>query len=132
MDGASGGPRSARELAEAARGLKELLDTGLLSQDAHDAAIAALRAEAAEFVAATRARSSVGDAGSPMPTRRATAQDTAQAGLQPCTAARIRRVRLSCLRCRGCLPSAAAPRLASALSAAASADAAPPRRCSMR
>jgi hypothetical protein len=45
MDGASGGPRSATELAAAARGLKELLDTSLLPQDVYDARLAALKAE---------------------------------------------------------------------------------------
>ena len=68
MDGASGGPRSATELAAAARGLKELLDTSLLPQDVYDARLAALKAEAAELVAAPRARSSIGDAASPAPT----------------------------------------------------------------
>ena len=68
MDGASGGPRSATELAAAARGLKELLDTSLLPQDVYDARLAALKAEAAELVAAPRARSSMGDAASPAPT----------------------------------------------------------------
>ena len=68
MDGASGGPRSATELAAAARGLKELLDTSLLPQDVYNARLAALKAEAAELVAAPRARSSMGDAASPAPT----------------------------------------------------------------
>jgi len=68
MDGASGGPRSATELAAAARGLKELLDTSLLPQDVYNARLAALKAEAAELVAAPRARSSIGDAASPAPT----------------------------------------------------------------
>ena len=68
MDGASGGPRSATELAAAARGLKELLDTSLLPQDVYNARLAALKAEAAELVAAPSARSSIGDAASPAPT----------------------------------------------------------------
>ena len=47
---------------------KELLDTSLLPQDVYDARLAALKAEAAELVAAPRARSSIGDAASPAPT----------------------------------------------------------------
>ena len=37
MEGARGGPRSAAELAEAARGLNELLDVGLLTKEGYDA-----------------------------------------------------------------------------------------------
>jgi len=68
MDGASGGPRSGAKLVAPARDLQALLTAGLLDQGAYDVAFAALRAAAAEFAAAPRARSSVGDAGSPLPT----------------------------------------------------------------
>jgi hypothetical protein len=68
MEGASGGPRSAAELVAAAQGLRGLLDAGLLSQDRYDAQITAQRAETEELYAAPRPRSSVGDAGSPVPT----------------------------------------------------------------
>ena len=44
MEGARGGPRSAVELAEAARGLNELLDVGLLTNEGYDAQFAALQA----------------------------------------------------------------------------------------
>jgi hypothetical protein len=83
MDGASGGPRSATELAAAARGLKELLDTSLLPQDVYDARLAALKAEAAELVAAPRVRSSIGDAASPAPTTVAAAGADTAAVQQP-------------------------------------------------
>ena len=54
MEGAPGGPRSASELVAAAKGYGELLAAGLVTQTA--------------LLAAPRARSSTGDAGSPAPT----------------------------------------------------------------
>ena len=68
MEGAPGGPRSASELVAAAKGYGELLAAGLVTQAAHDEQLELLRAEATALLAAPRARSSTGDAGSPAPT----------------------------------------------------------------
>ena len=68
MEGARGGPRSAAELAEAARGLNELLDVGLITKEGYDAQFAALQAETDALLLRGRGRSSIGDAGSPVPT----------------------------------------------------------------
>ena len=68
MEGARGGPRSASELAAAAKGYGELLAAGLVTPAAHDEQLKLLRAEATALLAAPRARSSTGDAGSPAPT----------------------------------------------------------------
>jgi hypothetical protein len=59
---------SASELAAAAKGYGELLAAGLVTQAAHDEQLELLRAEATALLAAPRARSSTGDAGSPAPT----------------------------------------------------------------
>ena len=69
MEGARGGPRSAAELAEAARGLNEAcwMFVGLLTNEGYDA-FAALQAETDALLLRGRGRSIIGDAGSPVPT----------------------------------------------------------------
>ena len=69
MEGARGGPRSAAELAEAARRLTNCrMFVGLLTKEGYDAQFAALQAETDALLLRGRGRSSIGDAGSPVPT----------------------------------------------------------------
>ena len=91
MEGARGGPRSAAELAEAARGLNELLDVGLLTKEGYDAQFAALQAETDALLLRGRGRSSIGDAGSPVPTTAsaATAAPVSAAPVPACNCALV-------------------------------------------